>query len=306
MGNKCAFPTELIYNKASCLLTPTGKVMDYDFSRLSTRSFEQLIQALALRELGSGLIIFGDGPDGGREATFEGGLSFPSSADPWDGYGVIQAKFKQRPAGTKKDTDWALNDLKGELEKFTDKKRNLRKPEYYIFATNITLSSVADKGGKDKAAKLIDKFKSSLGLKNYRIWDYDQIRTMLDTHEDIRTAHSAWIMPGDVLSVLIKSIKLKQPDFKKIMRNFIQKELRAEQYVKLGQADHNEQDRIPLAKVFVDLPISTDQERIHSHTAMSELLSISGQFLNSKESNSNHGGYRKTPKNGRIRHYSKI
>lgn len=52
--------------------------MDYDFSRLSTRSFEQLIQALSFRVLGSGITIFGDGPDGGREATFEGAIPFPS------------------------------------------------------------------------------------------------------------------------------------------------------------------------------------------------------------------------------------
>lgn len=264
--------------------------MDYDFSRLSTRSFEQLIQALSFRLLGSGITIFGDGPDGGREATFEGVIPYPPSSEPfdngfWDGYGVIQAKFKQRPDGTGKDTDWALKDLKGELEKFTDKKRELRKPEFYIFVTNITLSSVAEKGGKDRANALINEFKSSLGLIDFRIWDYDQLRTMLDTYEDIRTTYNAWIMPGDVLSALMKSLELKAPDSKKIMRNFVQKEIRAEQYVKLGQADHNEQKRIPLAKVFVDLPISASEESWRSSTAMKELLSISGQLLNDIGSN---------------------
>ena len=73
--------------------------MDYDLSRLSTRSFEQLIQALCIREMGSGVVVFGDGPDGGREAIFEGAVSFPSAVKPWSGYGVIQAKFKQRPEG---------------------------------------------------------------------------------------------------------------------------------------------------------------------------------------------------------------
>jgi len=40
---------------------------DYDFSRLSTRSFEHLVQTIALRTIGYGLTIFGDGPE--REAT---------------------------------------------------------------------------------------------------------------------------------------------------------------------------------------------------------------------------------------------
>lgn len=276
--------------------------MDYDFSRLSTRSFEQLIQALSFRVLGSGITIFGDGPDGGREATFEGAIPFPSSGDPfdngfWDGYGVIQAKFKQRPEGTGKDTDWALKDLKEELEKFTDQKRELRKPEFYIFVTNITLSSVADKGGKDRANALINEFKPSLGLIDFRIWDYDQLRTMLDTYEEIRTTYNAWIMPGDVLSTLMKSLELKTTDFKKVMRNFVQKELRAEQYVKLGQADHNEQKRTPLAKVFVDLPISASEERSHSSTAMHELLFISGQLLSNREL---HNESSKNSKVGRV------
>jgi len=59
--------------------------MDYDFSRLSTRSFEQLIQSLSHSVLGPNIVIFGDGPDGGREATFEGHIPFPNDAEPWHG-----------------------------------------------------------------------------------------------------------------------------------------------------------------------------------------------------------------------------
>jgi hypothetical protein len=74
---------------------------DYDLAGLSARSFEQMIQALACEVIGSGIVIFGDGPDGGREATFTGRLSnFPSAADNWDGYLVVQAKFCQRQRGS--------------------------------------------------------------------------------------------------------------------------------------------------------------------------------------------------------------
>jgi len=110
--------------------------MDYDLSRLSTRSFEQLVQALAAAVMGPGIVIFGDGADGGREATFSSRIPFPSSEQPWHGYGVVQAKFRQRPMGGGKDGDWALNELEKELKKFTDNKRDLRKPEYYLFATS--------------------------------------------------------------------------------------------------------------------------------------------------------------------------
>ena len=64
---------------------------DYNLSGLSTRSFEQLIQAIAVKEIGPGIIVFGDGPDGGREATFEEKIPYPSTENCWSGYGVVQA-----------------------------------------------------------------------------------------------------------------------------------------------------------------------------------------------------------------------
>ena len=66
---------------------------DYDLSRMSSRSFEQLVQSLADRLLGPGIVVFGDGPDGGREATFERQVPYPTLVDAWNGYGVIQAKY---------------------------------------------------------------------------------------------------------------------------------------------------------------------------------------------------------------------
>ena len=46
--------------------------MDYALARLSSRPFEQLVQAIATEVLGHRIVIFGAGPDGGREATYEG------------------------------------------------------------------------------------------------------------------------------------------------------------------------------------------------------------------------------------------
>lgn len=44
--------------------------MDFDFGRFSARSFERFAQALALRVLGPGIRLYGDGPDGGRETSY--------------------------------------------------------------------------------------------------------------------------------------------------------------------------------------------------------------------------------------------
>jgi hypothetical protein len=73
-------------------------VPDYNFSSFSPRSFEHLIQALCQKILGPGIRVHGDGPDGGREASFRGRVPYPSAVEYWEGYGVVQAKFRQKEA----------------------------------------------------------------------------------------------------------------------------------------------------------------------------------------------------------------
>jgi len=69
---------------------------------------------LATAVIGPGVVVFGDGPDGGRDATFEGRMPFPSPANPWDGYLVVRAKSRQ--GGNKSPSDsqplrWARREI---------------------------------------------------------------------------------------------------------------------------------------------------------------------------------------------------
>ncbi|MGW7582500.1 hypothetical protein ACWGKU_39540 [Kitasatospora sp. NPDC054768] len=80
---------------------------DYDLTRLGSRAFEQMVVALARRVLGPGVQAFGDGPDGGREATFEGTIRWSaafsgiaSTPEVWTGFTVLQAKFQVKPKST--------------------------------------------------------------------------------------------------------------------------------------------------------------------------------------------------------------
>ncbi|MBX7555427.1 hypothetical protein K1Y78_48000 [Streptomyces sp. tea 10] len=114
-------------------------------------SFEHLTQALAKCVLGPGVSVFGDGKDGGREATFEGQVNFPHPGQEWDGYGVIQAKFRQRPGAD--DAEWMERNIQKELNDWLDptSKRG-RRPDYLLFTTNADLSPVPGSGGIDQVS----------------------------------------------------------------------------------------------------------------------------------------------------------
>ncbi len=71
---------------------------------------------LAAYILGPGIEAFGSGPDGGREAAFTGLAQYPSLTDPWNGFVVLQAKYKERILGTGADTTWLRRQVKAELE----------------------------------------------------------------------------------------------------------------------------------------------------------------------------------------------
>jgi hypothetical protein len=70
--------------------------MVYDLTRMGERTFEDMCRALAVHVLGPDVQAFGDGPDGGREASFEGRLRYPDPAvdRPWNGFGVLQCETR--------------------------------------------------------------------------------------------------------------------------------------------------------------------------------------------------------------------
>ncbi|MEV7097745.1 hypothetical protein AB0M80_33325 [Amycolatopsis sp. NPDC051045] len=229
---------------------------DYRLDGLSARTFEHLVQALALNAVSSTVTPFGDGPDGGREATFDGATNYGSMVENWDGYGVIQAKFLQRPKTTSSDGQWIIRELRKELRKYKVR-RGKKGVEYYIIATNVTLTAVDEVGTKDAVFEVLAGFAKDHGLKGFDVWDYDKIRILIDDNDSIRKAYAAWITPGDVLMQLSSWLAGRQVDYHKLIVNYLQKELMSDQFARLEQAGHTAEEAIPLAQVFVDLPIAS-------------------------------------------------
>lgn len=200
---------------------------DYHLNGLDHRSFEQIVQAIAKKEIAAGVTPFGDGPDGGREATFNGLMNYPSSAAPWNGYLVIQSKFRLHPTGDpKQDGDWFIEQLSKDLPKFADRNRGLKCPEYYLGTTNVRLSAVAGTGTRDKVDAFLAEEGKKLGFKGHGAWAHDDLCRFLDNNSDVRTAYSHLITSGDVLAKvqadldLFKNIGVRRTQMSLLIEKF--------------------------------------------------------------------------------------
>lgn len=237
--------------------------MDYDLNRLGEREFEHLTQALALRVLGPGVEVFGDGPDGGREATFDGRVSFPDS-DPqgqWEGYGVVQAKFHYRPRDPAEAGGWLKGQLRGEFSSWLDKgSERSRIPDYFLAVTNVVLSPYPGTGGIDSVNSMIGDYAPKLGLKGWRVWHYDHLCRLLDLSSDLARRYYGLITPGDVLAQLQDFIAGSAKNLGDVLRAHVVRELRADHLIHLDQAGARDDQGLPLAKVAVDLPAQLTNE----------------------------------------------
>ncbi|ANE55059.1 hypothetical protein [Methylomonas sp. DH-1] len=193
---------------------------EMNFQGFSPDSFEQFIRALALKVIGPGVTIFGNGPDGGREAIFEGKVNFPSPPENiWDGYGVLQAKFKEKLETTQKDQQWAKSQLETELEKWVVNDKREPKPDYFIFCTNVELSS-ATNGGKDIINQVFKDYEDKIGLKDFAIWDANQLTGYVDGYAEIRQRFECFFTPGDLLAAIAK--KLSKAVNRLVKNSFLQ------------------------------------------------------------------------------------
>lgn len=239
--------------------------MAYEFSRFSTQSFERLIQALATDVVGARVRIYGAGPDGAREATYEGKCRI--GAEDWDGYLVFQAKYHQAANDLARNTAWLIAQVDAEMEKFADPRRGLRRPDYYVLASNVRLSANAadsegkGEGGIDKVTAHLSSKASELGIKEAVLWHQDTLSSLLDTRQEIRTTFAFWVQPGDVLAALLR--KLEGPDHAEVLGLYLREGLRQSREIKTKDVGQTIGRTVALDEIFIDLPID---KRITNHT----------------------------------------
>jgi hypothetical protein len=90
----------------------------FDLGRLNPISFERLVRALCFAKLGPAGTVYSSGPDGGRDFTYDGAI-IGYEGKRWQGYLVVQAKFKDPSLSNSDDIKWLKTQLDGELKKYT-------------------------------------------------------------------------------------------------------------------------------------------------------------------------------------------
>ena len=232
--------------------------MDYALTNLGDREFEHLSQALALSVLGPGVGVFGDGPDGGREAAWNGAVNFPHpGAETWDGPGVLQAKFRTRPLGAGKDLGWATGQIRRELNTWANprsrRSRERGLPDYLIVATNVVLTPGVG-GGVEAVEELIGSYAERLGLRGWDVWHHDKLCRMVDLRPELLRTYAALITPSTLIAQLLERLGGTPATVGPRIAAQTAKDLTAKQWVRLSEVGEAENQRITLGDIAVDLP----------------------------------------------------
>lgn len=265
----------------------------YDLSRLGSARFEHLVQALAIAHLGPGIRIFGSGPDGGREATFDGAISMDGKGI-WNGYGVLQAKYKARLTTTEADQAWFFQQLTSELNAWVSPTTKRRaKPEYLIIVTNVPLTAVAESGGLDRLAKLFAHYRDLKeqrpdgtfkliglpGLKDFHVWHAEHLERLLEGSGEIRRTYADLILPGDVISRLYEQVTESDERSAHAWVGHISRTLRNDIAVELGESGDINNTPLPLAEIAIDLPAALQPRNEAPSHALKMLVDRADQVL---------------------------
>lgn len=154
----------------------------FRYEELSPSQFENLVVDICRVLLGRGTHGFAEGPDGGRDARFDGiANDYPSSRSPWDGITIIQAKHVSRYNASYSDTDFL--GARGILEKEIPRIRRLvdaGELHHYMLFANRKLT-----GGAER--KILEKISFECGLapSDVRIIGIEVIDVLLREHREI-------------------------------------------------------------------------------------------------------------------------
>jgi len=227
----------------------------FDLSNLNPAAFENLVNALATKVLGSGSTGFSPGADAGRDGYFEGEAPYPSTSERWKGTWYIQSKF-HAPHLTSDAQAWLIQQVKREITAFNKDASSRHWPNNWIIGTNIVPSATAESGSHDKIRKMVAS--ATGGKVNVAIWGGDKILQFLHENPGVAEAYGHFLTPGHVLTRLyaeLGSLGRDRATLDDISDYFIVSCFCEQIYMKLDRsATHSV--RPAVHDLFIDLPYS--------------------------------------------------
>jgi len=218
----------------------------FPYENLTDVEFEELTVRLSKDILGIGAKTFATGPDGGRDSWFNGKAEkFPSSAAPWAGKFIIQAKHTRVFNASCADNDFSVN-KSSVLHKEIDRLKEIQKTESfdnYLIFTNRKMPGAAH-------PTIIKFLQDGLAIDNIEVIGREQIDTYLSDFPHIANSFG--------LHKFLQPLRFYEKDLRDMIILFSQHRLAittaAEDYIKSLDMISKEQKNIvnKLGKEYFD------------------------------------------------------
>lgn len=192
----------------------------YPIYELSEDEFEQMVNIICQKVLGTGVVSFTKGKDGGKDGRFQGvAQKYPSEKSPWSGKFIIQSKHTNNPIASFSDADF-FTIIKKETQRVLNIKNNEGLDNYMIFTNRKHTSIVGD--------NLIKNMRFQTQLNNIEIIGLDTLVSYLRQNSNIvelfgleDLKNPLRIHPDDIKEVIIAFDKNKHKlDMRNVQSGF--------------------------------------------------------------------------------------
>lgn len=236
--------------------------MDYLFENLGEDRFQELCQALLIKEFPNVQCFPIRQPDGGRDAVaYTRDHLRPDRRD--NPFHVFQVKYVRRPLAQSDPHKWLLDTLEKEAPKL--KTLIPKGAKAYYLLTNIPGTSHLDVGSIDKANQILANALKGMNVESFCWWRNDLNRRM-DNAYDLKWVYPEIMGGTDLLRLIIETGLSEHKERRaSAIKTFIRKQYSDDEDVKFKQIElHNK-----LLDLFVDVPVVT---QINPHISPEERL----------------------------------
>jgi len=144
----------------------------FPLHQLHDSEFEDLVTLICREIFGTGVTSFASGPDGGKDAKFEGtARQFPDTANPVSGKLIIQAKHTSNPISSCSDYEFETTLLNKEIPKIKKQFDEGRLTHYILFTNRRKTGGAED--------RITDRIKEATSVQH--VW----LRGLEDIERDL-------------------------------------------------------------------------------------------------------------------------